>query len=196
MPVEIKPQILRGPWASGFSLHVHSLSSTYLGDDEYGHSRYKTTRSPVGELLYQLKYRQDKSAISDLAQAAADFCKSQWQLEIDAIIAVPPTQTRRLQPVQTVAEALAALLRVPLCAGLKKVKKTPQLKDLSDYDERAEALQGAFEIDASETKDKRLLLFDDIYGSGATVRTITEFLLKDGGAKSVHLLALTKKASG
>ena len=52
--VEIKPQTLRGPWASGFALHVHSLSSTYLGDDEYGHARFSTTRSPVGELLYQL----------------------------------------------------------------------------------------------------------------------------------------------
>jgi predicted amidophosphoribosyltransferase len=194
--IEIKPQILRGPWTSGFSLHVHSLSSTYLGDDEYGHPRFSTTRSQVGELLYQLKYRQDKSAISDLARAAADFCKNHWQLEIDAIIPVPPTQTRRLQPVQAVAEALAALLSVPLCAGLKKVKKTPQLKDLSDYHERMEALQDAFEVDVSQTKGKRLLLFDDLYGSGATVRTITAGLFEKGGAKSVYLLTLTKKASG
>ena len=47
-----------------------------------------------------------------------------------------------------------------------------------------------------ETKGKRLLLFDDLYGSGATVRTITGALMKQGGAKSVHLLTLTKKASG
>jgi predicted amidophosphoribosyltransferase len=196
MRVEIKPQTLRGPWISGFSLHVHSLSSTYLGDDEYGHARYSTTRSPVGELLYQLKYRQGKSAIGDLAQAASDFCKNQWKLNIDAIIPIPPTQPRRLQPVQAIAEALSVLLSVPLCTGLKKVKKTPQLKDLSDYHERTEALQNAFEIDASQTKGKRLLLFDDLYGSGATTRTITEALMKEGGAKSVHLLTLTKKASG
>ena len=94
------------------------------------------------------------------------------------------------------AEALAALLGVPLCAGLKKVKKTPQLKDLTDYDERAEALQDAFEIDASQTRGKRLLLFDDLYGSGATVRTIVAVLLEEGGAKAVHLLTLTKKVSG
>jgi predicted amidophosphoribosyltransferase len=196
MSVEIKPQVLRGPWNSGFSLHVHSLSSTYLGDDEYGHPRFATTRSPVGELLYQLKYCRDKSAIGQLAEAAADFCRKRWQLKIDTIIPVPPTQARRLQPVVAVAESLAGLLGVPLCAGLKKVKKTPQLKDLSDYHERIEALHDAFQIDASDTKGKRILLFDDLYGSGATVRTITEALLKQGGAKSVHLLTLTKKASG
>jgi competence protein ComFC len=135
MSVETRPQVLRGPWNSGFSLHVHSLSSTDLGDDEYGHPRFLTTRSPVGELLYQLKYRQDKSAIGQLAEAAADFCKNKWPLKIDTIIPVPPTQARRLQPVEAVAESLAGLLDVPLCAGLKKVKKTPQLKDLSDYHE-------------------------------------------------------------
>lgn len=91
---------------------------------------------------------------------------------------------------------MAGLLGVPLCPGLKKVKKTPQLKDLGDYHERREALQDAFEIDASETKGKRILLFDDLYGSGATVQTIAEALLKHGSAKSVHLLTLTKKASG
>ena len=61
---------------------------------------------------------------------------------------------------------------------------------------RMEALQDAFEIDRSETKGKRLLIFDDLYGSGATVRTIAEALAKQGAAKSVHLLTLTKKASG
>lgn len=196
MSVEIKPQVLRGPWNSGFSLHVHSLSSTYLGDDEYGHPRFSTTRSAVGELLYQLKYRQEKNAVTELAEAAADFCRTKWQSEIDTIIPVPPTQARRLQPVQAIAEALGAMLNVPLCRGLKKVKKTLQLKDLTDYHERTEALQDAFEIDASETAGKRILLFDDLYGSGATVRTITEKLLRLGGAKSIHLLTLTKKASG
>jgi predicted amidophosphoribosyltransferase len=43
---------------------------------------------------------------------------------------------------------------------------------------------------------KRLLLFDDPYGSGATVRTIVAVLLEEGGAKAVHLLTLTKKVSG
>jgi len=56
-------------------------------------------------------------------------------------------------------------------------------------------LHGAFEIDADETKGKRVLLLDDLYGSGATVRTITEALINQGGAKSVHLLTFTKKAS-
>jgi len=37
------------------------------------------------------------------------------------------------------------------------------------------------------------LLFDDIYGSGATVGHIAEVLKRDGRAKAVYLLTLTTK---
>jgi predicted amidophosphoribosyltransferase len=61
-----------------------------------------------------------------------------------------------------------------------------------DYDKRAEALEGAFSISKALTKGKRFLLFDDLYGSGATVSAITE-ALKAGGARAVYLLTLTTK---
>lgn len=193
MSLEIKPQTLKGPWAAGFALHIHTISSNYLGEDQWGHAQFSTTRSPVGELLYQLKYRQDSKAVDQLAEAAAEFCQMTWKLKIDAIIPAPPSQTRRIQPVAVVASKLAELLGVSVCEGLKKVKKTPQLKDLNDYDERTQALEDAFEVDPKETQGKRLLLVDDIYGSGATVRTIAQVLAKNGGTKAVYLLTLTKK---
>lgn len=195
MSLEINPQRLRGPWAEGFALHVHSLSSTYLGDDQWGHARFRTTRSPIGEALYQLKYRRDLRAVAQLAGVAARFCREQWKLQADAIVAVPPSQARRAQPVALVAAAVAEALELPVCRGLRKVRKTPQIKDLTDYHERVEVLQSAFEVDPRETKGRRLLLLDDLYGSGATARVITELLMNLGSAKSVHLLTLTKRAS-
>jgi len=66
---------------------------------------------------------------------------------------------------------------------------------LTDYHERIEALQDAFEIDPSETKGKRLWCSMMSMAPGATVRMIVEALMKHGGAKAVHLLTLTKKAS-
>jgi len=92
-----------------------------------------------------------------------------------------------------VATALSERLGVPLCTEcLAKVKTTPQLKDLVDYDKRTEALAGAFSVSEEHTKGKRLLLFDDLYGSGATVSAIAE-ALKAGGARAVYLLTLTTK---
>jgi competence protein ComFC len=93
-----------------------------------------------------------------------------------------------------VADALAARLGMPVCTGcLTKVKQTPQLKDITDYDKRKEALSGAFTVAAELTTGKNLLLFDDLYGSGATVGHIVEILKNPGRAKTVYLLTLTTK---
>ena len=44
-----------------------------------------------------------------------------------------------------------------------------------------------------QTSGKTLLLFDDLFGSGATVSHIVEVLKNQGGVKAVYLLTLTTK---
>jgi predicted amidophosphoribosyltransferase len=113
---------------------------------------------------------------------------------MDAIVPVPPSNARKIQPVDVVAQALAAKLNVPVCSEcLTKVKQTPQLKDINEYNKRAEALTDAFTAAPEHTAGKRLLLFDDLYGSGATVGHIVEVLRNQGQAKAVYLLTLTTK---
>jgi hypothetical protein len=63
VPVEINPRRLAGPWNEGYALDVHTRGSTFLGYDQYGHARFDTMRSPVGELLYRLKYQRDRAAV-------------------------------------------------------------------------------------------------------------------------------------
>ena len=53
--VEVHPVPIDGPWIEGFVLDRHVLSSVpigYLGE----HMQFETTRSALGELVYQLKY--------------------------------------------------------------------------------------------------------------------------------------------
>jgi competence protein ComFC len=180
---------------AGYALDVHTLGSVMIGHNQYGHPEFETSRSNVGELLYQLKYRRDKTAIEPLADTAADFVSSRWKLSLNAIIPVPPSNSRIIQPVMVVAEALSERLGVLLCKScLTKVKQTPQLKDITDYDSRKEALADAFTVAAEMTTGKNLLLFDDLYGSGATVSHIVDVLQNQGGAKAVYLLTLTTKS--
>jgi len=47
---EIHPKRIRGNWKEGFALDFHTLRSEYIGDDEYGHPQFETTRSEIGEL--------------------------------------------------------------------------------------------------------------------------------------------------
>ena len=44
-----------GNWDKGLAFDVHTLSSTYLGPDEYGHDLWDTTRTEMGQLIYSLK---------------------------------------------------------------------------------------------------------------------------------------------
>ena len=46
---------IEGNWAKGLAFDVHTLSSTYLGPNEFGHDQWENTRSEMGELLYKLE---------------------------------------------------------------------------------------------------------------------------------------------
>lgn len=196
--VETKPRILHGPWVAGFALDWHTLRSVPIGPNASGHMQFDTTRPPVGQLLYDLKYgvrttEQKQGIANDLADTAARFVRHTWQVAADAIVPVPPSNSRAVQPVALVAQALAGRLGMLLCTKcVVKLKRTPQLKDIKDYHQRRDLLKDAFSADPQLCAGKTLLLFDDVHGSGATVGHIAD-VLKSAGAQAVYLLTLTTK---
>lgn len=197
MSIEIHPRKIRGKWAEGYALDLHTTSSTFLGYDGYGHPQFETVRSELGELLYKLKYRADPSAVDSIAETAAEFLKEKWNVDVDLIVPVPPSDTsRKRQPVLEVSTAISARTGIGLCLdGVVKVKQTPQLKNVFDFKERVAALEGAFTVEKAKIQGKSVLLFDDLFRSGATMNTITECLTKDGGAEVIYALTLTRTRS-
>src|SRR5437879_12273704 len=73
--IEIHPKEIRGSWDQGFVLDVHTISSTMIGYNEFGHPEFYTVRSPLGELVYRLKYRGDNGAIPSIMEPIAAFVK-------------------------------------------------------------------------------------------------------------------------
>ncbi len=194
--VQINPKPLKGPWDSGYALDLHTLSSIPIGYDSFGHMRFDTKYSAVGELLYRLKSKSDPSVVPSLVEAIEGFWSLFQRPSIDLIVPIPPTKQRKHPPVLLVATALSERLGIPLCTDcVVKVKQTPQLKDLVEYDKRMAALEGAFTVNPAGTEGKDILLFDDLYRSGATVSAITNLLKKEGRAKAVRLLTLTRTRS-
>jgi hypothetical protein len=47
-------RLIIGKWREGFALDLQTLSSIFIGHDEFGHPRFETTRPEIGELLYKL----------------------------------------------------------------------------------------------------------------------------------------------
>jgi hypothetical protein len=44
MPVKISPRRLRGPWIEGYALDLHTISSTMIGYNQYGHPEFDCKR--------------------------------------------------------------------------------------------------------------------------------------------------------
>jgi len=165
----------------------------YLGDDAFGHPVYDTRRTPLGDLLYKLKYREDRSVLPQIAATLHHFLESKtWKL--DAVVPMPPSNPRRrVHTALEIAEALGKLSSLPVCgACIIKVKTTPQLKNVFDRTERERLLSSAFRADARMAGGKRLLLLDDLYRSGATAQTAARVLMDDGMAAGLYFIAVTK----
>jgi len=190
------PTEVQGAWTRGWTLDWHSTSSTFLGYNEYGHAEYDTIRSPLGELLYQFKYR-GQNTVEQVAEVMAQFFddKPNGLAKIDLIVPVPPSTPRQLQPVVQIATAIAQKLGKAFSTNaVRKTKETPGLKNVHDAEERRELLDGAFEVDASQVKGKGMLVIDDLYRSGATANAVTVALFAAGAAR-VYFLAATRTRS-
>jgi competence protein ComFC len=193
--VNINPSRISGRWRSGFALDLHTTSSEVHGQNEYGHPRFETNRSEIGELLYKAKYHSDVSVIPAIAETVGSFVES-FLPAMDLIVPVPPSTPRREQPLILIARALAAKINVSLSEDcVWKIRETPLLKNASDYDHRWRLLDGAFEASSAVAAGKTLLLFDDLYRSGATLNAITSALYDMGGAKEIFALTITRTRS-
>ncbi|HUC63344.1 MAG TPA: ComF family protein [Alphaproteobacteria bacterium] len=189
--VGINPRKIPGAWRDGYALDLHTLSSVYAGDDEFGHPKYDTTRSAIGELLYKLKNRDDISVLPEILSAAKQFLGS-WRPKVDVLIPVPPSTKRQRQPVIVIAEGLAREIGVPCAQCISLTRDTAPLKNVSDYNERMRLLDGLFSLEKGAVEGKSVLLVDDLFRSGATMNAVSRMLYDLGKAKDVFALTITQ----
>jgi len=189
--IAIHPKEIRGSWDQGYVLDVHTISSTMIGYNEFGHPEFDSLRSELGEMVYRLKYKGDKDVIAPIVEAVGEFVKN-WGIHPDAVVPMPPSKQRSFQPVLAIAGELARSMSLPLHAeSIKKTKATNQMKDLGDFAARAAALEAAFASDKA-LEGKAVLLFDDLFQSGATMNVAARTLKGQGQVNSVYALALTR----
>jgi predicted amidophosphoribosyltransferase len=192
--VKVHPQNITGLWKAGCALDLHTTSSTPVGENQFGHMQFETVRPEIAELLYQLKYRSNQSAASDIIETAADFLKPHCQ-KFDLIVPVPPSTPRAVQPVLVLANGIGAALKMPVANCVTTTRPTTQLKGVTDPEERKKLLDGLYAVDVAQTRGKSVLLFDDLFRSGSTMNAITEVLLGEGEAAAVRVLTITKTRS-
>jgi competence protein ComFC len=190
--VEIHPKEIKDSWDQGYVLDVHTISSTMIGYNEFGHPEFDTVRSQLGELVYRLKYKGDKTVIPTVVEAVAEFV-DRWGIHPDAIVPMPPSKLQRsFQPVVEIVGELARSMKIPVdTEALKKTKTTQQMKDVGDFSARVATLEAAFASDR-RLEGKAVLLFDDLFQSGATMNVMARTLKTQGLVRLVYALALTR----
>jgi competence protein ComFC len=192
--MKIDPQRITGNWTHGWALDRHTVRSVLGGEPGAGYAVFQTERSELGEALYELKYRGDREQAGPIAGAICDFIRSRPELgDIRAVLAVPPSDTRRsFQPVQALAARIGAELGLPAPDDyLLKNRPTRPLKSVAGKRRRREELTGAFAVADQRFAGTHVLLFDDLFRSGETLKTVTAVLLFQGHAAMVSVLAAT-----
>ena len=186
--VEVHPEPIDGPWIEGFVMDRHVVSSRpigYLGE----HMQFETTRSPLGEFVYQLKYRNGKPDY--IVETAVAFITARWDGVVDCVVPPPPSLHRTKQPAVIIAEGIAAHLGVPvLPAAAIKATATQPMKNVPLH-ERAPLLSAAIQAGSESVQGRRVLLVDDLWETGSTLRRVAE-VLGQMGATEIRALAMTR----
>jgi competence protein ComFC len=185
--VECRPERIKGDWSRGYALDEHTISSV-----PDGAGGFITSRTALGQMVYDLKYSQKKINAKKLARVLAEWSRRKFDLDkIDGILGVPPSTTRKFQPVGAIVKRMSEILALPdLSKKLRKTKATKSLKNVLDPRERANELAGAFAFDR-EQQIRRVLLVDDLYRSGATAGEVAR-TVKRAGVSKVYLVTATK----
>jgi predicted amidophosphoribosyltransferase len=186
---------LQGNWAFGFAFDLHTPYSNHLGVDENGNDRFENIYTAMGYLIHSFKYKNNRSALPEIIKL---LDKIEWPTKIDFIIPIPPTDnTRTFQPVTEIAIALGQSIGVTVLTNI--LIKTPggkALKNTSDPQKRENTLRETIAVnDDPIIHDKSILLIDDLYRSGATLRISTDLLMKVAKVRVVSVLTMTRTRS-
>lgn len=181
---------LVGNWDKGVAFDLHTISSVYLGVDQFGYDQFDTTRSEMGSLVHQLKYKGDDSVVPKIVELL-DTVKG---LEtFDYLIPIPQTQKRSHNPVRLITESLGEHRNVKVASDALSNSGGTELKGVTDEILRRELLEKAIKLNKPERFiQKNVLLVDDLFRSGSTLARATSLLLEKGQADRVCVLTMTK----
>ena len=151
--------------------------------------------SNVGAALHRCKY-ENGGAFPDflLKLTLKAFRNTFGNQHFDLIVFVPPTSSGEL--VKTFAEKISYVLKIPVSHKLIKQRETQPQKVFQNGYLKRDNVSGAFNYtEPIEINNKSILLVDDIFDSGATIKEIGE-LLTNFGAKTIVPLVIARTVGG
>lgn len=158
-------------------------------------TRYK---GKFKDIIILLKYRHFQVLGKDLAQfvyrVLGEKDELWWGVEVMIPVPLHPKRKRQrgFNQAQLIVKELSRLKHIEIVEEcLVKNRNTPP-QTLLDEEEREKNVSGAFGIKKGENiKGKVVLLVDDVYTTGSTIRECSS-VLKEAGAKEVRAITLAQ----
>lgn len=191
--MKVAIRAVNGNWTRGLVLDKHSVSSTPIGINEYGHTIWDTLRTEVGEATFKLKYRGGWDQVDGLANQVV---ASLWGYfpNIGLIVPMPASRIRDRQPVTEVARAVGALTATPVFENLLvKAQGGPSLKNLNTKAEKIAAIGNSLSVQdvIQGVGPWNVLLIDDLFHTGASAEAACAAMASSPKIAGIYLAALT-----
>ncbi len=158
-----------------------------------------TYEGPVRELMHSFKFQSHRRLCAPLANLGHDRLLPWFEEWPDATVVPVPLATGRLfkrgyNPAYLLAKKLCEHTRQTVAEGaLRRIKNTKPQFGLN-IKERLDNVKGAFAVyNPDAIKGKRIILFDDIHTTGATVMECCKALKK---AKPISIRVATLCRTG
>lgn len=164
------------PVETRYSNLVNGVASSYYGF------------SNVGSSIHRCKYENGGDFPAFLIKKTLrSFRHKSGNEKFDLVLYIPPTESGDL--VRNFAEAIAKTLGFPIFHNLRKLRPTRPQKVFQNSVLKKDNVKDAFVFEPQYAiANKKILLIDDIFDSGATIKEVGRMLTKLGAATIVPLV--------
>jgi len=195
-----------------YSINNNSIYSNMLKDFKEGFFPVLSFKSPksnlfdgiaasyygltvVGNAIHRSKYENGGDFPDFLVNLSLKaYRKAFGDRKFDLILFVPPTESGNL--VRNFSRRISYRLEIPLSYNLVKTSDTKPQKIFQNSYLKKDNVSNKFDyLNPKEITDKTILLIDDVFDSGATIKEIA-FMLTKYGAKTIAPLVIAKTSGG
>lgn len=180
-------------WDQGFAISMYSRAYDRIVGQDF---------TELGQAIYKYKYHKVLSY--DDRKLIEAFClqklegairaKLSQETQLAFVVSVPPNRENSYSLPPVMAKALASQSGgaiIDVSNLLVKQKQFPVLKNL-DKDEKAKFLLDAFAFSTKLSNSKgALLIIDDIYDTGSTLRSVARAINKTNPELVKYVMTLT-----